>query len=312
VITTAGFRAPTSGEPVIDLRGEERARHLDLFLGPVTPEHLIAVRSHIVNDLLGLHDRGVTYSLLATTALAVLWPAVEDFAQKFALWLVGITGTGKTFAASLFRRFFGQFPENEGSVSWISTPNYIERQGFYFENALYLVDDFKAGVSRHDQVVRILQAYADGSSRGRLRADASTNKSRHIRGQLVCTGEDVPEHTSSAISRSFIESFVSGRQDTERGLRCLELSPAYSAVTAHFICWLLQGQQIDGMSGRMRFFRDRTMAFRQQYLARVRGRQNDLRLATNAACMAAAFEAFAYYLADDWSSHLAEIDWYTN
>src|SRR5205085_2825568 len=89
-------------------------------------------------------------------------------------------------------------------VTWSATPNYIQRQGYFFKDALYLVDDFKPEVIPPYQVVRILQTYADNTARGRLKADATTNVSRPIRGLLVCTGEDVPEHNASAVARSIV------------------------------------------------------------------------------------------------------------
>src|SRR5262249_28543264 len=160
------------------------------------PEKLREVKRHVVEDLLRLHDRRVTYTLLAAVALAVLMRFAGDAYGQFALWLVGLTGSGKSTLARLFQSFFCRFPASMGLASWISTPNFLERQGYFFANAIYAVDDYKPGVCKREHVVRILQANADRNFRGRLRSDATPNTCRWSRGLMLCTGEDVPEHSA--------------------------------------------------------------------------------------------------------------------
>ena len=165
----------------IDLAGERCARHLDLAVpGPGEVEVL---KRHVVEDLLTLHDRRVTFALLASVALAVLFRFVGGM-NRPALWMVGLTGGGKSFAAKLFQNFFGDFPVELGSAvgAWLSTGNFLQRQGYFFKDASYLIDDYKSDVTRQADVVRLLQNYADGSARGRLNSDATSNVSREIRG----------------------------------------------------------------------------------------------------------------------------------
>ena len=131
------------------------------------------------------------------------------------MWLVGLTGAGKSYLAKLFMNFFGDFPVSSGRfTTWSSTPNYIQRQGYFFKDALFLVDDFKPEVIQPYQVVRILQTYADSTARGRFKSDSTTN----IAGPFAacwCTGEDVPEHNASALARSVVVKVPQRSKDIE-------------------------------------------------------------------------------------------------
>ena len=203
----------------VDMGDEELARFLDMR--SLDRNELQRVKKQIIDDLLPLHDRTVTYSLLAASACSIL----QQFAPgvgRFALWLVGLTGSGKSFLSKLFMNFFGDFPMSSGRfATWSSTPNYLQRQGYFFKDALYLVDDYKLEVVQHYNIVRILQTYADGTARGRLKSDATTNTSRPIRGLFISTGEDVPEHSASAMARSLVIKVPQREKDLGRGNRCV-------------------------------------------------------------------------------------------
>ena len=197
-ITAAGFQAAGTGSELrVDLTGAEHARRLDLH--PLTPRQLEQTKRHVVDDLLPLcPERHIGFSLLGAVALAVLYPFVVGY-NRPALWLVGLSGAGKSFFAKLFQNFFGNFPLNENAtISWLSTPRRIQLEGYYFRDVFYLVDDYKPEHCPPKDATWVLQAYADAAARGRLRRDATAAESREIRGQLVCTGEDVPDHSASA------------------------------------------------------------------------------------------------------------------
>jgi hypothetical protein len=292
-ITAKGFEQidESSGGLRVDLNDEEHARFLDMKL--LEPEELLRVKRHLVEDLLLLQDRTVTYSLLAATAAAVLQPFANG-AGRFALWLVGLTGAGKSFLAKLFMNLFGDFPVSSGRfATWSSTPNYLQRQGYFFKDTLYLVDDYKPEVISPYNIVRILQTYADGTARGRLKSDSTTNVSRPIRGLLLSTGEDVPEHNPSAMARSLVIKVPQREKDLARGGRCVKECSKYSGVMADFIRWLIT-------NGRMKVFAERVLALQQRFYSGVVGQQNDSRITTNLAVLGAAFEQMAEYLADVW------------
>jgi hypothetical protein len=164
---------------------------------------------------------------------------------------------------------------------------------------LYLIDDYKPEVVQHYNIVRILQTYADGTSRGRLKSDATTNVSRPIRGLLLCTGEDVPEHSASAMARSLIIKVPQREKDLVRGNRCVAECRNYGGVMADFIRWLIAHD-------RAKVFAARVTASQQRFYSDVAGQQNDSRIASNLALLGAAFEQMAEYLSDVWPEWATE------
>jgi hypothetical protein len=295
-VDAQGFHlyADADGEVRVDLKGEQCARWLDL--AGLEAGALAEVRHSVVQDFLPLDHRAVTYSLLATAALAPL----QRFAlgmNRYGLWLTGLTGDGKSFVAKLTQNFFGDFPLNrEGShfANWSSTSNFLQKQGYFFRDALFLVDDYKPELVRQQaEIVRILQAYADGSARGRLNADTTTNVSREIRGILVSTGEDVPEHSASSLARLVVIPVPRKAKDIARGNRCLDQRPRYRGLMADFIRHLIA-------HGRPHAFADRVRQLQSYYYEPIAGRPNDIRISGNLALLGAAFEEFAGYLGAAW------------
>jgi hypothetical protein len=283
----------------VDLGSETPACNLGLKC--LEGNELLRVKWHIVTDLLALNERTVTHTLLGATAAAVLYPFARG-AGRFALWLVGLTGSGKSFAAKFFSNFFGNFPlESNAFTTWSATGNFIQRSGYFFKDCLYLVDDYKPELVKYPQeVVRVLQAYADNTARGRLRSDATANVLRPIRGLLVCTGEDIPEHHASAVARSVIVKVPQQAKNLVAGNRCKSEYQNYSGVMADFIRWLLAENRCDG-------FAQRFSQLQERYYNDVAGQQNDIRVATNLALLGAAFEKFAEYLGDVWDGWQAAV-----
>jgi hypothetical protein len=283
----------------VDLGAEEYARHLRLR--PLEASELTRVKRHIVEDLLRLQDRKVTYSLLGSAAAALFHPFRGDGGGRYALWLQGLTGAGKSFVAQLFLNLFGDFRVGAGRVaSWSGTANFLQRQGYYFKDSLYLIDDFKPGAVRQQDALRVLQNYADGTGRGRLKEDSSTMITRPIRGLLVATGEDVVEHAASSAARSIVVPVSQGPKDVPRGMRCLTEMANYPGVTADFVRWLLAEERTAGIPAGVKAWRD-------FYYGGVQDRQNGLRIAANFAVLAAGFCEFAHFLADVWPNWQDEV-----
>lgn len=271
-IDAEGIHPTGADDPVrVDLAEKPCAGNLD-FVAPRTGE-LDRLKRHVVKNLLPLHYRRVTYVTPAAAALAVLIRFVSGM-NRPAVWLVGLTGGGKSFVAELFQNFFGNFPVELGSAvgSWSSTAYFLPQQGYLFKDALYLVDDFKPEVVRHADVVKLLQNYADGSARGRLNRDATSNVSRPIRGILLATGESLPELTPSALARTVIVAVESRSKQVQRGGRCLALRHRYPSLKAGFIHYLLRHD-------RPGHFEARVGELQQLYYGPIIGAQNDLRIA---------------------------------
>jgi hypothetical protein len=303
-IDATGIHETSPADQVrVDLSDEESARHLDLAIP--SPSELSDLKRHFVEDLLGLTSRRVTYAMAAAPALAVLIRFAPEM-NRPALWLVGLTGDGKSFLGRLFSCLFGRFPIADGSRlgSWSSTANFIQRQGYFFKDCIYLVDDYKSDLVRSADVHKVNQNYADMSARGRLYATGRANVVRPIRGLLVSTGEDIPEQSASAIARTVIVRVPRGKKDLERGRRCRDASPRYPALMAAFIHHLISKQR----SSR---FAKRVSEKQDFFLEGIAGRQNDLRIAGNFALISAAFAEFARFLGPelgDWKAEVASFD----
>jgi hypothetical protein len=285
LVDCEGFRPYRTGEARVDLGVDGPPRGLGLCCGPIDD-----VKRHLTEDFLRLHDRPIMYTLLGGVALAIL-ERFSGSTQRFAIWLKGLTGAGKSFPAKLAANFFGNYPLNDGGQfsTWSSTANYVERTGYYFRDSLYLVDDYKPEVVTGPQAVRVLQAYADSSGRGRLQADAKANITRPIRGLLISTGEDLPQNNASSLARMIVVNVPNGAKDHDRGKRCLEMRPSYPALTADFVRWLIT-------EGRLAGFAAYVTRHRKRFYEGIAGQQNDSRIAGNFALLAAAFEEIALYL----------------
>ena len=227
-------------------------------------------------------------------ALSVLY-RFTDGMNRLALWIVGLSGTGKSHMAKLFQNFFGNFPiaGEKAVISWASTTKRIQHEGYYFRDALYLVDDYKPEYCRPSEATWVLQAYADSSARSRLQRDASAAETREIRGLLFCTGEDVPDHGAGATARLIKIPYPKGEKDLERGQRCRQQRLNYPGVMADFIRHVLANKR--GLA-----FAARVEELQARFYREDAGKDNDVRIAGNFALLAAAFEEMADYLRDVW------------
>jgi hypothetical protein len=286
----------------VELLGVDLASRLRLLR--LDADRLKTVGQHLVDDYLQLHDRPVMLGLLAAAATAVLEPfAGHD--QRFALWLKGLSGSGKSFASRTTASLFGDFDPGSGRhyAGWSWTANTIEKAGFAFRGAVYLVDDFKLDLARKTEAIRILQLYADGQGRGRLFADTRSAPVWPIRGMLISSGEDVPQSSSSALARMIVVEVPNRPKDLERGRRCRQMRSDYPGLMAAFIADLIG-------RGRTEKFKDRVAQWTEAYYKGIEGLPNDARIAGNFGILAAASREFAAFLGrlGFWPGWKAEVD----
>jgi hypothetical protein len=185
----------------IDLSGKGNAKYLDMQV--LTDAEFKAVGEHIRDDLLNLHTPYVINSLTGFTFLAPFNTEITCTrgwtGENVGLVLIGTTGENKTFNATMFQWFFGDFSQKGAITSWTATPNEIQVAGYYFKDAVFLVDDFKlshfrGNPSRYASAIGILQNYPDGTARDRLTSDIKIREGQPIRGALIATGEDFPHN----------------------------------------------------------------------------------------------------------------------
>lgn len=269
VITAAGYDTQPSGGGIVCLTGQEQARHLDLL--SLSPERLNDLRRHVATDLFQLNDPRIICLALAFAWLPILYPFTKEYG-KFSLWIVGQTGTGKSFIAKLLQNLYGHFPlASGGFLTWVSTANSLERQGFYFNYAMAVVDDYKAETCSRPDAIRLIQGYADGASRSRLNQDASNNAGRPFRGWILSTGEETPEQSPSARARMIVIDLPNRTKEFDIGDRCVQMAGDYSGLTADFVHHVLAGAL--GAE-----FAQLASEYKRYFYGRIQGEQNDVRI----------------------------------
>lgn len=297
VITKDGFSEHPLATPKASLDSVKIARNLNLT--PGAPERLQCLQAHIAEEFCRLASPEITCLLLSYAILPILWPHSQQ-SGRFSLWIVGQTGAGKTFLGRLLQNFYGNFPlVSEQILSWTSTANYLQAIGFYFGDALAVIDDFKGETCKRSDVIRLIQNYADGGSRGRLNADATTNTSRPFRGWLLATGECVPEQTPSALSRMIVVHLPNVPKNMAAGQRCVDLAGEYSAITADIVHTVLKNNWHTQFAVRL-------PQYQQRFYQDIAGQQNDMRIASNLALLQGAFDVVSTYFAS--SRHALPLD----
>jgi CHC2 zinc finger len=239
-ITAEGIEKAT--RPQIDLSAIEHARHLDFTI--LSNQSRKDLLKHLGSDLLELQPHKITYSLLGLVGTAPLMHFMDD-KTRFAFWIVGPSGSGKSFIAKMFQSFFGNFTIEGRVPSWSSTINSLQYLGYFFKDCIFLIDDYKPVMARNEGwVVQFLQTYADVYSRSRLTSEIKSRKDYFVRGLLLTTGEDVPAGHASVVARSLIISMEKKKPDLIRGQSCRKNCKAYSAITSRYILYLLRRRNL--------------------------------------------------------------------
>jgi hypothetical protein len=284
-ICPPGIDAP---DCLVSLDGESVAQYL--FLKKLPEDKVRELLLHFKNDVLNLYPHSVTYPLVGFAFGAPLYEPL-GVTTRYAAWLRGATGRGKSFLAIALQCLWGNFDEN-CRQSWSSTTNAVEKTGFYFKDALFLVDDYKLATARPEAVISLVQRYADRQGRDRLRRDSSAMGSYPIRGALLVTGEDSPVHQSSVAARILFVDMPDCSRDYERGDRVKMNRRYYSAIMRSFLQYQANAMHRNSWDVYQILYN----AFLQHFRQRVLGAGNDARIAENIAHCWIGFLAFIDFL----------------
>lgn len=189
--------------------------------------------------LLEAFDHAISYPAIAHAFLAPLLRFLPNV-KRYCLHLTGETGSLKTTYATLLLCLFGDFGNEDPTAKFGGTINSIEALGHQAKDVLFVVDDFKPRYVRLEEITRLVQNYSDGHGRSRLNRDASLKATKYIRGALLTTGEDVPEHEASVIARMLIVKMSRFDGKNERLARAAELAASLPVVMGSFVSWLMQ------------------------------------------------------------------------
>ena len=244
---------------------------------------------HILIDFLNLKSHEVMYPLMGHIALAPFTSVSKELVGKgkTALHLLGPSGGGKTFLGVLAMNFYGDFDDR--IVSWSSTANAIEAEGWHFRDSLLLLDDYKASVTNPQTVIRILQNHADGHGRGRLKSNAKISELRHIRGLLLSTGEDFVSDIESVSGRTILLP-VEPEKNLLAGARCWQNKSIYRMFLPGLVQMVISNADWKSI---IRQFVDEKI---ESLAGDTRGLSNGLRIASNWALNWLGFELFLDYL----------------
>ena len=271
----------------IDLGGVTLARKIN-FTCP-DDERLKRLASHLCADFLGLKAPNVTYPLIGHICLAPFSSKIYEITgkNKPALHLMGPSGAGKTFLGILAMSFFGTF--DDGVVSWSSTPNAIEAEGYLFRDSLFLVNDFKSSCIDRKAAIRVLQNYADGTGRARMSPNSRIQNHTYIRGLLLSTGEDFIQDSESVGARTILIR-VPPEKDTEKGEQCRINKGTYPMFLPGLIKSVISDES--WTVALQDFVRDRTTIYQDG----TGSLSNGLRIAANWALNASGFNMFLKFL----------------
>lgn len=270
-------RIKPNDEVKISLEGEGVAEHLDMV--HVDKEKFQELQDHIKNVLLKLNQMEITHTAFAHA----LSPAIEPFIDstdnsKYIYFLRGASGTGKSFLLKALQNLYGSFPDEV--VTWSSTPYAIQRLGYFFKDAMYLVDDFKNDAigGNYRQAKEIMQNYADNTARARLKSSGQAMAQSYvIKGYFTSTGEDVIENEASNIGRMIVIHMPNGKRDITAGHKVNDMKSEYKGFTPYYIRYALKQD------------RDKIKELYQGYLndffKEIRGASNDIRIAANHATL---------------------------
>ena len=280
-----------NSKTLVHLSGET-AEVLDLSI--IDNDKFELLKVHIKDELLNVLEWHVTHASFAHTMLPIIGSYLEDGADinRYTFLLRGISGTGKSHLMNALQHFYS--PDFGAAVSWTSTPNALQRIGFFFKDALFLVDDLKKkNISRqYDQVLAYLQNYADGTTRDRMTQDATMQRSFPVRGYLAVSGEDTLEGEASNLARMVTVVTKNSSKKMKIGNKMKQWQGSYSAFTARYIHHILNTDKSEIV--------DTFLKYVEIFYKMVDGQHNDIRISKNLAqLMTSYYYSMGFLYSDD-------------
>ncbi|CAA9280865.1 MAG: hypothetical protein AVDCRST_MAG93-3186, partial [uncultured Chloroflexia bacterium] len=208
--------------------------------------------------------------------------------------LYGITGSHKTALTCAAMALWGRFAPAQPTDTWTSTPNSIQKLGWYLKDTPFLLDDYKAAHVKPAQVTFLLQNYGDGMARGRLDANAEARTAFPIRATLISSGEDQPEGEASALARILSVPLARGQVDRAKLTDVQANAQSLPVLLVDYLSWLATQPAM------LPHNRDRHAKQRAHLLAALEAvsdqATNPGRVASNVAALAIAWHTFGQFL----------------
>ena len=182
------------------------------------------------------------YPLLGVAFLAPLISFLKKkgIAPRFALYLLGMTQSGKTTAAMLALSFFGRFSAMDSiPASFTDTANSVQRSAFLLKDMPLLIDDYfpVSSVNERRKMEFIAQtlsrSFGNAQSRGRLDSSMKQRAGLVPRCVAIMTGEDIPDIKESGLARFFIVDVRKGDVSMGEELTKLQEAAARGELVKH-------------------------------------------------------------------------------
>lgn len=171
--------------------------------------------------------------------------------SPYILWYSGTSGVGKSSLMFIAQRLFGKFDK---TYSFTATPYRVEYSGYFFKDAVFVVDDYKqANMSNtaRSEYLQMMQNYADKVGRTRLTKDIEARESYFVRGNFMGNGEDIIIQEGSNIARMIMIAFTPGdvNIDSEQFAKLKDESFNINEFTPHIIkyCLNLDSERIKAL-----------------------------------------------------------------
>ena len=145
-------------------------------------------------------------------------------------------------------------------MSWTSTPNRLQFEGYYFRNAVAVIDDYKVSHTRNNSAMqRLIQNLFDREGRGRLTRDVKMVKTQPFLGFPLSTGED-PIDSSASNTARFLpmpwDGSVAGGTPRERVSRLQRYQKDFSMFTSALIEHIQRKDPEELINLHMKIFND--------------------------------------------------------
>ncbi len=286
-----------NGSPEVDVDLSEGNFSRNLGFMPPDQDRIKNLVGHLHEEFLHLKAHSVTFPLIGHIVLASCASQIGKIGkQKPVMHLQGPSGGGKTFLGNLASSFYGAFEDRP--LPWTSTANAIESEGFFFRDALFLIDDFKTAIVDPNKVTRIIQNSANSQGRARLSSGGGYKLTpmRGVRGLILSTGEDFISDVESVVGRTLLIS-VEPSQNIKAGAACWHRRGEYRMLIPGLLQWLLS------QDNWFEVFDKRVNKGIENFRRYVANLSNGTRVASNWALNSYGFELFVRY-----SQHLGVID----
>lgn len=223
-------------------------------------------------------------AMMGAPVIAKLWPG-----ERFATFLVGMTGTHKTAAVQLLMSMWGEAYQHECNIlRWGhgATANSLEHLAAMTGPFPFVIDDYKNYTDKDAaRIQAVVHALCEGGEKRRMNKDSSMRESEEYLCMPIITGENYPGQDAASRARTVMLQWTKAKDlgklaETQKHIRDLV------QLGKEWCLWLGSDQGQD----QLRQLSEKFDSARDKYLKDTGEAINAGRIATNAAIIALIWE----------------------